>query len=98
MKNKNFDFDVVKELNITIENEFDIYKQEEELRKNYAKKWNKGKFDFGLAQKGVKNLIVVPRIRKYQKEYGMKIGDPERSAIAKARLRAIMQRIREEDY
>lgn len=92
---KMIDYEQVKELNLVIENEYDDYKKEEWLADNYAKKWKKGKFDFAKAQKGVKNLIVTPRARKYQNEFGGKIGNVERDAIAKARLRAIMRQIRE---
>ena len=92
------DFEAVKELNMIIENNYSDYKQEMWLGKNYAKKYKKGKFDFAKAQKGVKNLIVVPRARKYQNEWGVKIGSSERDAISKARLRAIMRAIREGQY
>lgn len=97
MKAKNFDFETVKELNLVIENEYQDYQVEESLRKNYLKKYVKGKFDFKKAEKGVLNLVVTPRARKYQKEWGLKIARPEREAIAKARLRRIMRTIREED-
>ena len=93
---KVIDFEAVKELDMVIENEYDDYQKEEVLSKNYLKKWKKGKFNFELAQKGVKNLIVVPRVRAYQKEWGVKFGSQERDAIAKARLRRIMNRLREE--
>ena len=93
------DFETVKELDLVIDNERSDYDQEMWLGKNYAKKYKKGKFDFAKAHKGVKNLIVVPRVRKYQNEFGgMKIGNPERDAIAKARLRVIMRRIREGEF
>lgn len=92
------DYNFVKELNLTIENEQDDYKVESYLAKNYAKKYNKGKFNFGMAEKGVKNLIVIPRSRKYQNQFGGKVPNDVRDAVAKARLRNIMRRIREGDY
>ena len=92
------DFEAVKELNMVIDNERSDYDQEMWLGKNYAKKYKKGKFDFGKAQIGVKNLIVVPRVRKYQNEWGLKVGNKERDAIAKARLRVIMRRIKEGEF
>jgi len=95
---KNIDYNVVKEIDMVIANEYEDYQKEELLTKNYAKKWKKGNFDFGLAHKGVKNIIVTPRARKYQGEWGIKIGDVERDAIAKARLREIMRRIKEGDF
>ena len=93
------DFETVKELNMVIENEHSDYDKEMWLGKNYANKYKKGKFNFKQAQQGVKNFIVVPRVRKYQNEFGgMKIGNAERDAISKARLRAIMMRIRDGDF
>ena len=89
------DFQLIRELDIVIDNEYDDYKKEDALAKNYAKKWKKGKFDFGKARTGVKNLIVTPRARKYQKEWGIKIPALEREEISKARLRRIMQRLRD---
>ena len=50
------------------------------------------------AKKGVKNLLVTPRARKYQNEWGVKVGNKERDAVSKARLRAIMRRIREGEF
>jgi len=94
-RKKNFDFELQKELNLTMENEKEIYDQEGWLAKNYAKKWKKGKFNFAQAQKGVNNLIVTPRARKYQNEFGMKVPNEVRSAVAKARLREIMRRVKE---
>jgi len=95
MRKKNFDFELQKELNLTMENEREIYDQEGWLAKNYSKKLKKGKFDFAKAQKGVNNLIVTPRARKYQNEFGMKVPNDVRTAVAKARLRDMMRRIRE---
>lgn len=95
---KMIDYEMVKDLNLTMENEYDVYKQEKYLGKNYARKWKKGKFDFGKAHKGVKNLIVTPYVRKYQNEYKLKVGNTERDAIAKARLRAIMRSVRDGEY
>ena len=90
------DYNAVIELNLTMENEQDIYNQEMALTKNYAKKWKKPSgFNFQKANKGVRNLIVDPYARKYQKEWGTKIGSKERDAITKARMREIMRRIRE---
>jgi len=68
------------------------------LGKNYAKKYAKGKFNFSQAKQGVKNLLVTPRARAYQNEWGVKVGTKERDAVTKARLRAIMRRIREGEF
>ena len=96
MVKKEFDFEAVKELDLVISNEHEDYKREQALAKNYGKRWKKGTFNFQKAQQGVKNLVVVPRVRKYQKQFrGMKIGNSERDAIAKARLRAIMRSMKE---
>jgi hypothetical protein len=62
---KNFDFEMAKELNLTIENEHSDYDTETNLAKNYMKKLKKGKFNFNLAQKGVENLaLTLKRMRK----------------------------------
>jgi hypothetical protein len=95
MKKKGFDFNLVKEMDMIADNEFSLYQKEDALQKNYAKKFQKGKFNFGLAQKGVKNLIVTPFARDYQKQWGVKVPKDERDALAKARLRAMLRRIRE---
>jgi len=95
MKQKNFDFELVKELDLVIANEYEDYKQEQALAENYIKKWKKGMFNFEKAKKGVLNLIVTPRARKYQKEFGINIGKQEREAVATARLRALMVQIKE---
>lgn len=100
MKKKDIDFELVKELNLTMENEREIYEQENWLAKNYSKKIKKSKFEFPKAQQGVKNLIVTPFVRDYQKKWlgGAKVPSEVRDAVAKARLRAIMMRIREGDF
>jgi len=96
MRKKDFDFQLVKELNLVADNEKIIYDQEGWLAKNYARKMKKtGKFDFGKAQKGVKNLIVDPFARKYQKQWGVKVPKDERDALTKARLRIMLRRIKE---
>jgi arginyl-tRNA synthetase len=92
------DFELIKELNLTMENEVEDYKKEEALAKNYARKLKSGKFDFKKAHKGVLNLVVVPRARKYTHSFGVKIPKLEREEVAKARLRAIIRRIKEEGY
>ena len=92
------DYIAVRELGLVMENEEDMYKLEGVLAKNYARKWKKGKFNFEKAQAGVKNLLVTPRVRKYQTKWGTKIGSAERDAISKGRLRAIMRRIKEGDF
>jgi len=94
-KRNNFDFELVKELGLVAENERTLYEKEGILAKNYSKKMKSGKFDFGLAQKGVKNLVVTPFARDYQRQWGVKVPKDERDALAKARLRAILRRIRE---
>jgi hypothetical protein len=98
MKSKNFDFEAQKELNLTMENEGDIYAKEGMLAKNYARKWKKGQFDFAKAHKGVKNLIVTPFARDYQNKWGTKVPDDVRDAVAKSRVRAIMRRIKEGEF
>ncbi len=98
MKKNILDHEMVKEIDMVIDNEIGDYKQESALGKNYAKKYKKGNFNFAKAQLGVKNQIVVPRARKYQNEWGVKIGTKERDAVSKARLRAIMRRIREGEF
>lgn len=95
---KNIDYELAKELSLTMENEGDIYKQEGFLAKNYSNKWKKGKFEFGKAHKGVSNIIVTPYARKYQNQYGMKIPSDVRNAVAKNRLRAIMRRVKEGEF
>jgi basic membrane lipoprotein Med (substrate-binding protein (PBP1-ABC) superfamily) len=97
MKKKNFDFNLMKELNLVADNEYSLYQKEDFLSDNYLKKWKKGKFDFGMAEKGVKNLIVTPFVRDYQKKWlsGARVPSDVRDALAKARLRRIMTIIRE---
>jgi hypothetical protein len=95
MKKKGFDFNLVKDLGLIAENERTLYEKEGILAKNYSKKMKSGKFDFGLAQKGVKNLVVTPFARDYQKQWGVKVPKDERDALAKARLRAILRRMKE---
>jgi 5'(3')-deoxyribonucleotidase len=98
MAKKDFDFELVKELNLVADNEKSIYDKEGWLAKNYARKSKRGVFDFGKAQKGVKNLIVTPFARDYQKQWGAKVPAKERDAVAKARLRAILRRMKEGEY
>ena len=95
MGKKNFDFELQKELNLVMENEREIYDQEGWLTKNYGKKWKIVKFNFTKAQKGVNKLIVTPFARKYQKEWGIKVPADVRVAVAKARMREIMRRVKE---
>lgn len=99
-KKRNFDFELVKELSLVAENERAIYDQEGGLAKNYARKMKRGKFDFGKAQKGVKNIIVTPFVRDYQKKWLLsgKIPQAERDAVAKSRLRAILRRMKEGEF
>ena len=92
------DFNAVREISLCIENDYPTYQKEQWLTKNYGKKWNKGKFDFTKAHKGVKNLIVTPFARKYQNEWGVKIGTKERDAIAKSRLRTIFRNVKSGEY
>ena len=86
---------MVKEMNIVMDNEYDFYKAEDWLGKNYGKKYKKGKFNFAQAEKGVNNLLVTPFARKYQNDWGVKVPNDVRDAVTKARMRAIMRRIRE---
>lgn len=92
---KRIDYILVRDLSLNMENEGRIYEKEGFLAKNYARKYNKGKFNFAKGYKGVKNLIVVPYVRNYQKQWGIKIGNPEREALTKSRMRAVMRRLRE---
>jgi len=80
----------INELDIMIDNDYDTYKQRiVPLQKNYQKKWDKGRFDFAKAEKGIFNLIVTPTARKVSKEaranqWGTPIwGVRERKAVAK---------------
>ena len=97
-KKNNVDFEMIKELDMVIDNEHTDYVKEMWLGKNYAKKYKKGNFNFAKAQLGVKNQLVTPRARSYQNEWGIKVGSKERDAVSKARLRAIMRRIREGEF
>jgi len=94
----NIDYNLAVELNLVMENEKSEYDKEMWLGKNYAKKYNKGKFNFAQAKQGVKNQLVTPFARKYQNDWGLKVGQKERDAVTKARLRAIMMRIRNGDF
>ena len=97
MRKKGFDFNLVKELNLVAENEHSLYLKEDFLSDNYSKKLKKGKFNFDMAEKGVKNLIVTPFVRDYQKKWlgGAKVPRDVRDALTKARMRNIMRVIRE---
>ena len=94
----NIDYNLATELNLVMENEQGEYEKEMWLGKNYAKKYKKGVFNFAQAKKGIKNQLVTPFARKYQNEWGVKVGEKERDAVTKARLRAIMMRIREGEF
>ena len=99
MKKKNIDFELIKEVGMVMNNEHPVYQKEGLLAKNYSRKYNKvGKFNFAKGQKGVLNLIVTPYVRKYQNEYGMRIGTNERNALAKQRFRTIMGRVKRKEY
>jgi len=89
------DYNMAIEMNLVMENEKSEYDKEMWLGKNYAKKFNKGKFDFAKAEKGVNNMLVTPFARKYQNDWGVKVPNDVRQAVTKARMRAIMRRIRE---
>lgn len=93
-KKNPIDFNVVREISLSIENDYPTYQKEQWLTKNYERKWNKGKFNFSKAQGGVKNLIVTPFARKYQNEWGVKVGAKERDAIAKSRFRSIFRDVK----
>jgi len=92
------DYNMAIEMNLVMENEHDEYKKESWLAENYAKKYKKGKFDFNKAQKGVNNQLVTPFARKYQNDWGVKVPNDVREAVSKARMRAIMNRIRDGDF
>ena len=94
-KKSNFDYNQAVEMNLVMENERGEYEKEMWLGKNYSKKFKKGKFNFAQAEKGVNNLLVTPFARKYQNDWGVKVPNDVRQAVAKARMRAIMRRIRE---
>jgi hypothetical protein len=95
---KDIDYELVKELSLTADNEADLYAKEGWLAKNYSKKHNKGKFNFGKAKKGVMSLTVTPFVRSYQNQYGIKIGKKERQALTENRFRNIMRRVRESEF
>ena len=94
-KKSNFDYNQAVEMNLVMENEADEYKKESWLVKNYSQKFKKKGFNFAKAEQGVNKMLVTPFARKYQKDWGMKVPTDVRQAVAKARMRAIMRRIRE---
>ena len=98
MAKKQFDYNQAIELGITMDNEGEVYSKEGALAKNYAKKYKKGNFDFTKAQKGINNLVVTPFARKYGNDFGMKVPNDVRNAVAKNRLRNIMRRIRTGEF
>lgn len=95
---KMIDYEAVKEISMTMDNEGDVYAKEGLIAKNYARKLKRGKFDFSKAHKGALNLSVTPFVRSYENKFGMKVGRSERDAIAKNRLRTMLRRIRENEF
>lgn len=93
---REIDSAMINELNLSIDNDYNTYQREMLLHKNYERKERRGKFNEALATKGFFNLIVTPYARKYQNEFGTRIGRAEREAVAKSRLRRYRQRQREE--
>jgi hypothetical protein len=63
------DMDSIDELELYIDNTYELVKIMDLLNKNYDKKYNKGNFDFTLATKGYLNLINKG-IQAYKKEIG----------------------------
>ena len=89
------DYHMTNELNLMLDNDYDFYKREQYLKGNYKKKLNKGRFNFDLAQKGVRNLLVVPYSRKYQREYGVKVPKDVRESVSRSRTRNIFRELLE---
>ena len=96
-KKSNFDYNQAIEMNLVMENEADEYKKESWLAKNYSQKFKKKGFNLAKAEQGVNKLLVTPFARKYQNDWGMKVPSDVRQAVTRARMRAIMRRIREGD-
>jgi hypothetical protein len=63
------DMDSIDELELYIDNTYELVKIMDLLNKNYDKKYNKGNFDFTLATKSYLNLINKG-IQAYKKEIG----------------------------
>jgi hypothetical protein len=63
------DIDSIDELELYIDNTYELVKIMNILNENYDKKYNKGNFDFTLATKGYLNLINKS-IQAYKKEIG----------------------------
>jgi hypothetical protein len=63
------DIDSIDELELYIDNTYELVKIMDALNKNYDEKYNKGTFDFTLATKGYLNLINKS-IQTYKKEIG----------------------------
>ena len=78
------DTELVKELDMYIMNDSDIYRQTYvPLAKNYARKKFRGKFNKELAIRGLKNTVVMRGIEKYRKEFGLGVvNDSTKKAIA----------------
>ena len=63
------DMDSINELELYIDNKYELVKIMDLLNKNYDKKYNKDDFNFTLATKGYLNLINKG-IQAYKKEIG----------------------------
>jgi hypothetical protein len=92
--NNNVDRALINELRLVIDNDSETYNRRElPLMGNYHKKIERGKFNFDKAERGVFNLIVTPQARKYQNEWGVKVGISERKAIARGKTRDMFRSI-----
>ena len=89
--NRNYDRALADELDIVMDNDFDTYRRKEAIIANYKRKLKskKTRFDRAKAEQGVLNLLVVPQARKYQNEYGVKVGNAERRGVAKRQFRTM---------
>ena len=96
-RKKTFDYQLVKELSLTMDNEREVFNQEGRLAKSYSQRWNKGNFNFAKAQTGVKNLIVVPYAKKYKQEWGVPVSKDVRDAVTRNRMRVILKRMQGKD-
>ena len=89
--NRHYDRAMADEIDMVIDNDFDTYRRKEAIIANYKRKLKskKTRFDRAKAEQGVLNLLVVPQARKYQNEYGVKVGNAERRGVAKRQFRTM---------
>lgn len=92
----------MQELDLYIDNTFDLYKVKTALGKSYKKKYKKPGFNFQKAEQGVRNLLVDKGARSYAKEFGgsSQVIFPKkvRDATAKAQVRKLMRGIKEGEF